>query len=129
VVWVLYICPPNFYIDFYIYWAEFDIEILFRKSEDCHRDGAFTAETCAHFGGCLFAARRLMGSARDDTGLYRILITQGRRSVSNFYADLAILAARRGAGAYGNPARPCIGTHAQLPVLERERARASRRGR
>jgi hypothetical protein len=32
-----------------------------------------------------------------------------RRSVSNFYADLAILAARRGAGACGDLARPAAG--------------------
>jgi len=51
-----------------------------------------------------------MGSARDGTGLYRILMSRGCRSVSNFYVDLAILAARRGAGACGDPARPRIET-------------------
>ena len=95
--------------------------------------GEFLAETCAHLGGGLFAERRLMGSARGGSGLYRILMTRGCRSVSNFYADIAILGTRRAQAPMeirrGDPARPCSETHAELLVLERGRARATRHER
>ena len=54
---------------------------------------------------------------------------QDRKSVSNFYADLAILATRQGAGACGDPTRPCGETHAQRLALERGYIRATRHER
>lgn len=106
------------------------ISYFYTKTASIDREvGEFLAAACVDFGGDLCAERRLMEPGRHGTGLHRILMSRGCRSVSNFYVDLAILAARRGTGACGDPARPCIGTHAQLPVLERERARAIRHKR
>jgi hypothetical protein len=67
-----------------------------------------------------------MGAAGRGTGLYSILMSRGCRSVSNFYADLAILARGSVQAPVEIRRAPCIGTDAQLPALELQCARAMR---